>query len=115
MQQIADGLKTLWVKFLLYFPVPGILPPRAFAEPAGIDPVVIHGQIVGNNLADIFQMVGGRSFAPVGDRDGEVNGFAGGSGPMVRQNELTQQIVAAANLALPEQSENSRRANFLAR
>ena len=114
MQQIADRLETLRIEVFLYLPVAHIVPPRPVTEPLGVNPVVVEGQIVRDNLPDIFQMTCGRRGSPIVVRNRRPQRLSIHHRPVVRQDELPQKVVPTHRLSLPEEHQDSRRANLLA-
>src|SRR5581483_8884140 len=100
------------VEVALYVPVPRVLPPRAVAEPFRVNPVIIHGQIVRDDLLDISEMVRRGRPAPVVVCDRRKERPASGRWPVMRQDELAKQVVATPSFAPPEKRQDARCADL---
>ena len=108
-----SGLKPR-VKVFFDLPIAEFDRPAALAEPLGVDPIILDGQLVLDELADVVQVHFGAGAAPVAAGDGCHERLAVEGGAVMGEDELAEQVLSPPAVALVEQQQQARRADGLA-
>ena len=114
-QRVAERFETVGVKVWLDLPVADVDRPTSLAKPLGIDPIILDRQVVLDDLLNVVQVHRGAGPAPIPAGNGRQQRLARALGPMMRQKELAQQILALPTVALVKKKQHSGGANCFSR